>query len=168
MIRRPGIFKRGVSVLVMGSGFLIAAVVFSIVSAFGQKPDSDADREDKADKAAFQNVCGGCHPSSMVNSLKSEPDWLETVQVMAKLGAKGTDEQFERLFRFLLRNWTKVNVNKATAEEIAPVLDISDATAEAIVARRTAAGAFKTLEELKKIPGVNAEKLEARKDRVAF
>ena len=87
---------------------------------------------------------------------------------MVKAGAKGTDEQFDRLMRYLLRNWTKVDVNTATAAEIAPVLDVSDATAQAIVKRRTENGSFKTIEELKKVPGVNGARLEARKDRVVF
>ena len=60
------------------------------------------------------------------------------------------------------------NRTDPTAAEIAPVLDISDDTAESIVKRRAANGGFKTIEELKKIPGVNAAKLEARKDRIAF
>ena len=84
---------------------------------------------------------------------------------MVKIGAKGTDEQFERVIRVLLRTLTKVNVNTAPAQEIAPVLDMTDATAEALVKYRTEHGSFKTLEDLKKIPGVDAAKLNARKER---
>jgi competence protein ComEA len=87
---------------------------------------------------------------------------------MVKLGARGSDEQFDRLMRFLSRNLTKVNINSATAREIAPVLDIGDAMAEAVVKRRTEIGKFKALDDLKKISGVDAAKLEARKDRIAF
>lgn len=146
----------------------IAGTSLLLTGAFGQKADPDAAREDKADKSAFESVCGKCHPPSMVDSMRSETDWRDTVELMVKTGAKGTDEQFERLMRFLLRNWTKVNVNTATAAEIAPVLDISDDTAEVIVKRRAGNGGFKTIDELKKIPGVNAAGLEARKDRIAF
>ncbi len=162
------------SALVLCSGALVAATVLTTGGAFGQKAGSDISRgsdpsrEDKADKAAFEGVCGACHPAGMVDDLRSESEWRETVEVMVKAGAKGTDDQFDRLTRFLLRNWTKVNVNTATASEIAPVLDVNEATARAIVKRRTESGSFQTIEELKKVPGVNAAKLEARKDRVVF
>jgi len=152
------------SALVLCAG----AVVLSTGGAFGQKSETGTVREDKADKAAFEAVCGKCHPPSMVDSLKSESEWRETIELMVKIGAEGSDEQFDRLVRFLLRNWTKVNVNTATAAEIAPVLDVSNETAEAIVKRRDTNGGFRTIEELKKVRGVDAAKIEGRKDRIVF
>lgn len=124
--------------------------------------------EDAADKKALEAVCGACHSVTLVAGLRSEPEWTETVEQMVKLGARGSAEQFDRLMRFLLRTLTKVNVNTATAPQIVPVLDISDATAESIVKRRTEIGRFQAIDELKKIPGVDAAKLEARKDRIVF
>src|SRR5581483_9909620 len=88
---------------------------------------------DSSDKAAFEKVCGACHPTGMVDSFRSGPDWHETVDHMVDLGAKGTAEAFQGVMRFLQRFWTKVNVNTATAKEISPVLDVSEAMAEAIV-----------------------------------
>ena len=146
----------------------IAALVLFAGSASGQKAIPDASGEDKADKAAFEAICGTCHLASMVNDIRSQSEWKETIDQMVKVGAQGTDKQFDRVMRFLLRNWTKVNVNTATAAEIAPVLEVSDATAQAIVRRRTENGSYKTIEELKRVPGVDAAKLEARRDRVVF
>jgi len=137
-----------------------------ITSASGQKAEPRAD--DKADQAAFESVCGSCHPPSMAYDLRGESDWRDTIDLMVKIGAKGTDEEFDRLTRFLLRNWTRVNINTASAAEIAPVLDVSMETAEAIVKQRSANGNFKSPDELKKIPGVNAQKIDARKERIAF
>jgi competence protein ComEA len=87
---------------------------------------------------------------------------------MRGLGAKATDEQFERVLRHLIRTQTKVNVNTATAAQIAPVLDISDAAAAVLVKHRGEKGAFKTIEDLKKAAGLDPTKLEERKDRIAF
>jgi competence protein ComEA len=156
--------NRRASALALCAGALLGIST----GASGQKADTGASGEDKADKAAFESVCGSCHPASMVDSLKSESEWRETIEVMVKVGAKGTDDEFDRLMRFLLRNWTKVNVNTATAAEIAPVLDVSEDTAAAVVKRRPGNGGFKTIEELKKIPGVDGAKLEVRKDRIVF
>ena len=125
-------------------------------------------REDAADKAAFQAVCGSCHKTSMVEGLRTEAEWLEVVQQMVKLGAKGTDDQFDRVVRILLRDFTKVNVNTATASEIAPVLDITDDVAAAVVRRRTEKGMFQSLEDLKTVPGLDTARLEARRNRIFF
>jgi competence protein ComEA len=111
-------------------------------------------------------VCGACHPTSLVNALRSAAEWDQTVDLMASLGAKGTDEQFDRVMRFLLRNLTQVNVNTATAPELALVLDVSNAAASAVVKYRGQNGKFKALEELKKVPGLNAAKRDARRDRI--
>jgi competence protein ComEA len=141
------------------------AVTFSGGIALPQKPAPD---EAAKDSAAFEAVCGRCHPTSMAAGLLSEPEWVETIDIMRGLGAKGTDEQFERLLRHLIRTQTKVNVNTQPAAQIAPVLDISSAAAEAIVKYRNEKGPFKSLEDLQKVPGLNAAKLDDRKERIAF
>jgi competence protein ComEA len=127
---------------------------------------SEATRQRTADQAAFNTVCGACHPASAVNGLRTEPEWRETVEHMISIGAKGTDEQFESVMRVLERTLTKVNVNTATAEEIAPVIDVSNATAQAVVKYRTEHGKFKTVDDLKKVPGLDAAKVETRRDRI--
>jgi competence protein ComEA len=144
--------------------WLIAVLILCAGVALSQKASGD----DAADRAAFEAVCGSCHPVSMASDLRSESEWKETIEVMVKAGAKGTDEQFEAVRRYLRQNLTNVNVNTATAAEIAPVLAVSEATARDIVKRRTEKGNFRTIDELKQIPGVDAVKLEARKDRIVF
>jgi competence ComEA-like helix-hairpin-helix protein len=149
----------------LGAGLTLVILTISNSSANPQKAASD---EAEKDKTAFEAVCGKCHPTSMAAGLLSEPEWVETIDVMRGLGAKGTDEQFERVLRHLLRTQTKVNVNTATAEQIAPVLDISYAAAAVLVKHRGEKGAFKTIEDVKKVAGLDPVKLEERKDRIAF
>ena len=127
---------------------------------------SEAVHENAADQAAFNTVCGACHPASAVNGLRTVSEWRETIEHMISIGAKGTDEQFESVVRVLERTLTKVNVNTAPPEEIAPVMDVSDATAQALVKYRAEHGKFKSIEDLKKIPGLDAAKVEAHKDRI--
>lgn len=117
---------------------------------------------------AFDAVCGACHPSSLASDFRAAADWAETVAQMAKIGAKGTDAQFALVMRYLLHNLTKVNVNTADAAELAPVLDVSEVTAGAVVKHRTSKGPFTSLDDLKKVPGLDAAKLESRKDRLVF
>lgn len=137
----------------------MAALILAAGAALSQKPAPD--------RETFETVCGACHPAGMVSDLRSEPEWREVVAEMVKNGAKGTDEQLNAVIRYLLENWTKVNVNSASAAEIAPVLAVSQATAEAIVKRRPEKG-FRNLDELKQFPGVDAARLEERKERIVF
>ncbi len=101
-------------------------------------------------------------------TLRSEGEWIATVQKMVDRGATGSDEQFARVGNYLLRTLTKVNVNSASAEELAVILNVSGQVAQAIVDRRNRQGKFKSIEELKAIPGTNADALEARRARIAF
>jgi len=133
-------------------------------AAFAQTNDASLRRE----RAVYEAGCGSCHDTSMADGLRSEIEWRETIEVMQGVGAKGTAEQFAQVLRYLIRTQTKVNVNTATAAEIAPVLEVSSAVAEALVKRRAEKGDFKTLDDLKKVAGIDAARLDARKDRVAF
>jgi competence protein ComEA len=120
------------------------------------------------DKATFEKVCGNCHAASMVSDLKSMDEWTETVSNMASIGAKATDAEFEAVRRYLTRNFTKVNVNAAQTDEIAQVMDIAESAAQAIVDYRTAHGNFSSVEELKKVAGISAAKIDALKERLAL
>jgi competence protein ComEA len=120
------------------------------------------------DQAAFNTVCGACHAASSVSGLRTEAEWRETVEHMISIGAHGTDEQFDAVMRVLERNLTKVNVNAASAAEIAPVLDVSEEQAQAIVKYRAEHGAFKTPDDLKRVPGLPASKVDARNNRLVF
>jgi competence protein ComEA len=143
--------------------YIIAAALASGVAL-----SQDAKPAAAEERTTFETVCGACHDSSMASELRAEADWKDTIAVMIKTGAKGSPEQFELVLRYLLHNLTKVNVNTAPPAEIEPVLAVSTATAQAIVRRRTEKGAFQSLDELKRMPGVDAELLESRKDRIVF
>jgi competence protein ComEA len=58
--------------------------------------------------------------------------------------------------------------NKATAKELEATLDVPAAVAEAIVAYRGEKGEFKTVEDVKKVPGLESATIEARKARIVF
>src|ERR1700693_2983538 len=155
--------------VVVSIGLLAGTTALCAARASAPLQDSSAPaRSEAADKADFENVCGACHTSNMVSDMRTEPEWKETVEHMASIGAKGADEQMEAVMRVLLRTLTKVHVNTATAAQLPMVLDISEATAQAVVKYRAGHGDFKTLDDLKKVPGISAAKIDARKDRIVF
>ena len=62
----------------------------------------------------------------------------------------------------------RLNVNKATAIELEAGLSLRRSQAAALIAYREKNGDFKSLDDLKKVPGLDAAKLDAKKDRLVF
>ncbi len=85
---------------------------------------------------------------------------------MADRGLKLNKGEHEAVVNYLARNFgiafaAKVNVNKATAEEMTSRLRLTSKEADAIVTYRRQHGNFKDWLDLLKVDGVNAMKIEA-------
>ena len=118
---------------------------------------------------ALFKVCRDCHgPESVLGQLKTREEWSKTLDEMASNGASGTDEEWTQILDYLAAHYSLIFVNKATAKDLESMLDVSAAVAEAIVSARTERGALKTIDELKRVPGVDVLKIDARKDRLVF
>ena len=119
-------------------------------------------------------VCGNCHSAEQSVSLRqSRTGWEETVSKMVNMGAQGSDDEYEAILVYLTKNFgpeapQPVNVNKATPVEIESTLALTRAESAAIVQYRTDKGAFKTLDDLKNVPGLDFRKIEAKKNRITF
>ena len=121
-------------------------------------------------KALFERVCTKCHKlDATVKQHNTRDRWSEVVDDMVARGAEASDADLEKIVEYLARNYgPKVAVNKAAASELSAGLEISPANAEAIVEYRKKNGSFKSLEELKKVPSLDAAGLERLKDRLDF
>jgi competence protein ComEA len=119
-------------------------------------------------------VCGKCHSPEQAASLhQSRTGWEETISKMVNMGSEGTDEEYEAILTYLVKNFgpeaaKPVNVNKATGVELEASLGLSRTESAAIVQYRTDKGDFKTLDDLKSVPGLDFKKVEAKKSRVTF
>ena len=132
-----------------------------------QTPEEAA--RDAAGYAALQRVCAGCHGLDVIETgFRTREEWNATINLMKGNGADGTAEQFAQLSDYLIRYHSSLNVNKATADDIEAWLDVDDKVAQAIVDHRNMNGAFKTIDDLKKVPGIDAAKVDARKVRALF
>ena len=58
--------------------------------------------------------------------------------------------------------------NKATAIELESGLSLKRSQAKAVIDYRTKNGPFKSIDDLKKVPGIEADQIEAKKDRLSF
>ena len=129
---------------------------------------------DGSGKEAIEASCTLCHGLSYITqSNKSLSGWRDIVSDMMARGAPLTKEEFEAVLPYLATHFgpkesSKVNVNKASAKELETALAISAREAEAIVRYREQNQAFRTWEDVKKVPGMDPKKIEAGKDRLAF
>jgi len=126
-------------------------------------------------KATTQKVCGSCHGAELVLGRQEDRDaWAGVVNDMIERGAKGTDDEFYEVVDYLATNFSKtsevikINVNKATAKDLMGALRLSEKQATAIVHYREEKGDFKSIDDLKKVPGIDAGKIEANKNRLAY
>jgi competence protein ComEA len=59
-------------------------------------------------------------------------------------------------------------VNKADADDIVAGLGVSNTHAAAIIKYREEKGEFKSIEDLQKVPGLDANAIEAKKSKIVF
>ncbi|MEO8048938.1 MAG: helix-hairpin-helix domain-containing protein [Acidobacteriota bacterium] len=133
-------------------------------------------------RETLQKVCTQCHDIESIPRLRySREDWSNLVYSMKDMGADATGPELEQIVDYLAKNFgksaapaataaaaTKVNVNSATAKEIETGLGVTTKDSEAIVAYRIKNGNFKDIDALSKVDGVDAAKIQAAKDKIAF
>ena len=117
-------------------------------------------------------VCSSCHsPDNVIANGQDRSGWENTITKMAGFGAEASDEEFTQILDYLTKNFppvTTVHVNQATAAQLESGLGLTPTEAEAVIEYRKKNGDFKTIDDLKKVPDVDAKKLDAKKDRLAF
>jgi competence protein ComEA len=160
--------------LLIGSGAALLAVTISAQTPPAQTPTSASRTVESRfppgpGRDALFRVCKECHgPESVLGQLKTREEWSKTLDEMASHGASGTDEEWNQILDYLATHYSLIFVNKATAKELESMLDVPAAAAGAILSARTEKGALTTIDELKRVPGVDALKIDARKDRLVF
>jgi competence ComEA-like helix-hairpin-helix protein len=135
--------------------------------------DPDAKRlPDGPGKDAVVKMCFECHDSGRFRQQRVARDvWSEKVSDMVDRGASGTEAEITAVVDYLTRNFgpsSKMQVNSAPMVEIKAILELTAKEASAIVAYRDANGSFKQWQDLQKVPEIDAKKIEAKKDLLAF
>jgi competence protein ComEA len=162
--------KTSLFTLSTAAGVWLASTLMAATPSW-QSPAPQAPGKTAEDPAAtlFVRLCSDCHESTRVTSLRrTRPDWEDVINKMIEKGATGSEKEFETIFDYLVRSYGKVFINTAKADEIAAVLSLSPKDAEAIVAFRTANGKFADFDAVRKVPNIDAKKLDEHKDAVAF
>jgi competence protein ComEA len=144
---------------------ICAALFLTVAKAQDKLPNGPG-------KETMKRVCSGCHSAENVAGMaRTREEWGALVGEMAAVGAQGTEDEFNEIVDYLATYFPKtpkINVNKATAKDLESGLELSAKEAEAIVHHREEKGSFKSVEDVEKVPGVDAKKIEAKKDRLMF
>ncbi|HKQ87816.1 MAG TPA: helix-hairpin-helix domain-containing protein [Candidatus Acidoferrales bacterium] len=124
-------------------------------------------------KDVFLQTCSSCHgPETVIGHNLDVGGWTDVLNQMIQNGAQGSDQDFSAILQYLATNFgpmpAKVNVNKATAMNFRSWLGMPEKEAEAIVAYREQHGDFKSLDDLKKVPGVDANYIDSEKNLLTF
>jgi competence protein ComEA len=122
-------------------------------------------------KETFQMVCSMCHsPDAVIGKQGSKQWWQSKVTEMLQEVTDVPSSDVDAIVAYLAKNFpiVKINVNKAAAKDLESSLELTTKESEAIVQYRDAHGNFKTLDDLKKVPGLDSAKIESKKDRLEY
>jgi len=116
-------------------------------------------------------VCSTCHsPNAVIGKQGSRQWWQSKVSEMLQEVTDIPGSDVDAIVAYLAKNFpiVKINVNKAAAKDLEAGLELTSKESVSMVQYRESHGAFKTLEDLKKVPGLDAVKIESKKDRLDF
>jgi competence protein ComEA len=123
-------------------------------------------------KEIVARVCIDCHGAANFRKRRlTEDEWWEQVGDMVERGAKANEQEQSAIVAYLTRNFgtdSKVNVNSAPVSELIVVLGFTVGGSQAIVAYRKDNGSFKEWRDLLKVPGVDAQRVQDKKEMMAF
>ena len=146
---------------------LTFAALIGAASAWGQGAAAPG-------KAEAARICIQCHEyERSIAPRQNRAGWQATMDKMVALGAIGSQKEFDAIVDYLAKTYPgedvpKIKVNEARAIELESGLSLPRSQAAAIVQYRTQHGDFKSMEDLKKVPGIDVAKIEAKKDRLLF
>ncbi len=116
-------------------------------------------------------VCSMCHsPTAVIGQQGTKQWWQSKVTEMLQEVTDVPHSDVDAIVNYLAKNFpiVKINVNHATAKDLETALGLTAKESESIVQYRDAHGNFKSLDDLKKVPGVDTVKIESKKDRLEF
>jgi competence protein ComEA len=151
----------------LNTKILFSVFSFTASLALAQLPAGEGREE-------TQKVCSNCHEMERSVSLRQDRDgWKATINKMMNMGAQGTVEEFAAALEYLAAHYPAnglppLNVNTAKAIDFETRLSLRRSESALIIKYRAEHGAFKSIEDLKKVPGVDAAKIDAKRDSLVY
>ena len=148
-------------------GFIVSGKLESTASQSRPMPDGPGKEE-------ARKLCAGCHELEKSFSVRQDrAGWQLTLEKMVSYGLKASEKDLDIVLEYVVKNYPaddvpKINVNEAKAIDLESGLSLRRSQAAAVIQYREKNGPFKSIEDLKKVPGIDAAKIEAKKDRLIF
>ena len=151
-----------------------AACLIAVSSLLSPRAQA-ADLPDGKGKELILRACIGCHKADEIAAYRFTKDEYHSIAYrMGDRGAQATRAELNTIADYLFEHFpkiedpSKINVNEATAQEIAAGLALTNEEAEAVVKYRQRHGNFHTWGDLLIIYGVDGKKIAAAKDKISF
>lgn len=120
-------------------------------------------------KEIVMAACVQCHGlGEIVSHRMDTKGWQKSILDMVARGTQLLPGESETLIQYLGASFgTLLNINTATATELANLPSVDRVLAEAIVRYREMNGPFKEIQDISKVEGVTAQILDKIKDKIA-
>jgi len=147
-------------------------VVVSVAGVLSGAALMQAQLPDAPGKDETVRVCGSCHAVERALSVRlSREGWQDTIAKMVDLGAKASDEERATVLNYLAEHFKgeaprPLNLNTATAIELESIVGLLRKESAAWIAHRKTSGPCKSLDDVKKAPGVPFKKIDEHRDRL--
>jgi competence protein ComEA len=115
-------------------------------------------------------ACAPCHEARRAASVRLTRDgWAAVIDSMQKRGAKISAEEFPIILDYLTTHFLgealqPLNLNTAAQIDLEAAGGLLRREAAAVIRYREQNGRFKTLDDLKQVPGLDFKKIDSRRD----
>ncbi|HKE28537.1 MAG TPA: helix-hairpin-helix domain-containing protein [Bryobacteraceae bacterium] len=153
----------------MRNGKLAVGLIFSTALSLLAAGWQDTELPEGKGKETVQRLCSACHEITEVTAARyTETGWRRTVDDMISRGAEGSADEMDEVVAYLAKYFGRINVNTASRPQLQGVLGLPEKEAQAIIAYREHNGNIRNLDQLKSVPGVNAQRIQEKSTQIAF
>jgi competence ComEA-like helix-hairpin-helix protein len=123
----------------------------------------------KVAEEAIDRVCAPCHGWDVIGgNRRTVEEWDTVLRDMVARGARASATEMGFIRGYVLWSYGRVAVNSASADVLAAVLGIRPQTAQTMVEYRGRHGAFRNMDDLAKVPGIDRQVLVAQAEALQF
>ena len=155
---------------------LLVVILAAAGSTAGQTPQQPVLSGDGLPEGPGKDVtvraCAPCHEARRAASVRLTRDgWAAVIDGMQKRGAKVSEQEFPVILDYLATHFLgealqPLNLNTASQIDLETAGGLLRREAAAVIRYREQNGRFKSLDDLKKVPGLDFTKIEKRRDAV--
>ena len=154
---------------------LLIVILAAAGAAAGQSSQRVVSGEGMPDgpgKDVTVQACGSCHDARRAASVRLTRDgWAAVIDSMQRFGARFSPEEVPIILDYLSTHFLgealqPLNLNTATQIDLEAAGGLLRREAAAVIRYREQHGRFKTLDDLKQVPGLDFKKIENRRDAV--